>query len=400
MSDEIDALQAVAVAATAGARSNKGSPSAGEVINLADDVTNNNSRKRPFQSLTSPVARLSNSQPFSHFGSSKKQPRSGKKSYQPKIWNGAPDPEASAKMDVAVADMIHSNLMPFTFGRDIKFLKCIDLARYVPADYITPDRRAVGGKLLKTLYTINWQEGVAMLVSDSMLYGVTLFGDGATIRTIPMINALAAGVNNPFCLLDVFDCSEHCSNAGKKDASYIAKLFLPLIKQLENTMDKNVSSCWICMPIVSFFYSPTYALSFKSTFRTKSTKELLILCSLTEHLMSRMLEECYKQGIRASQWGTVQSMSSLSSFQMSSPRCQNLRFLQTLPRSFGTFLDLQGMSPLPYSTSCPRSTTRASALVSSNHLTVGWLVIKLLYCVCCASRMHSRLRLHLPSSKS
>ena len=79
MSDEIDALQAVAVAATAGARSNKGSLSAGEVINLADDVTNNNSRKRPFQSLTSPVARLSNSQPFSHFGSSKKQPRSGKK---------------------------------------------------------------------------------------------------------------------------------------------------------------------------------------------------------------------------------------------------------------------------------------------------------------------------------
>ena len=60
-----------------------------------------------------------------------------------------------------------------------------------------------------------------MLLADSTLFGLTLFGDGATIKTIPMINALAAGVNNPFALLDVFDCSEHCSKAGKKDASLL-----------------------------------------------------------------------------------------------------------------------------------------------------------------------------------
>ena len=98
--------------------------------------------------------------------------------------------------------------------------------------YITPDRHTVGGKLLKTLYFINWNEGITILVTDSKLYGVCLFGDGATIKTIPMINALAAGVNNPFCLLDVFDCSEQCSKEGKKDTAYHAKLFLPLIHQL------------------------------------------------------------------------------------------------------------------------------------------------------------------------
>ena len=257
VSDEIDELQAVAVATTLGTKSNADRASAVKVIDLARSKDSNENRKIPFAFLTSPGAttdrKLFKSQPSTHFGSSRKRQNTGNKTYQPMIWNGAPDPEASAKMDVAVADMIHSNLMPFTFGRDMKFMKCMNLARTLPADYVPPDRDAVGGKLLKTLYTINWNEGVSILVADSKLYGVTLFGDGATIRTIPMINALAAGVNNAFCLLDVFDCSEHCSNAGKKDASYTAKLFEPLINQLENTLDKNVSAFgFVCQLSLSF----------------------------------------------------------------------------------------------------------------------------------------------------
>ena len=163
-----------------------------------------------------------------------------KNSRQPLIWSGAPDPNAKAQMDVTVADMIHSNAMPFVFARDLKFLRCLELARKVPVDYILPDCHAISGPLLKALYTINLTESIAMLLADSNMFGITLFGDGATIKTIPMINALAAGVNNPLALLDVFDCSEHCSKAGKKDASYIAKLFLSLIKTLENTKDRNV----------------------------------------------------------------------------------------------------------------------------------------------------------------
>ena len=262
VSDEIDAIQSVAVASSQRA-SSKVDSSGAEVINLADNDNANANRKTLFQSLTSNI-RTSNrpSSTTSHFGSSQKRHKTGKNSYQPMIWNGAPDPEAKAKMDVAVADMIHSNSMPFTFARDLKFMKVINLARTLPSDYITPDRRAVGGKLLKTLYTINWKEGITMLVADSKLYGVSIFGDGATIKNIPMINALAAGVNNPFCLLDVFDCSEHCSKAGKKDAAYHAKLFLSLIDQLENTMDKNVRCLWICAQTVSFFFSLILFLSF------------------------------------------------------------------------------------------------------------------------------------------
>lgn len=393
MSNDIDDLQAVVVAATLGAKKSNTAVPVG-VINLADDDNTNDNRKRPFQSQIrqSTTRSISTSESTSHFVSRTKTRKTGKNSHQPLIWNGAPDPEAKAKMDIAMADMILSNCMPFTFARDMKFLKCLKLARTLPADYITPDRNAVGGKLLKSLYTVNWQEGVNMVVADSKLFGVNIFGDGATIKTIPMINALAAGVNNPFCLLDVFDCSEHCSKAGKKDASYIAKLFLPLIHQLENTLDKNVRCLDNLYINCIVLFLANMFLSFSPIFRTRSTKVLLISYSLMEHLMSKMRGEFYRQGIHVSQLGMVPNMSPLSSSLMSSPRSPHLRFLQTLQRSFITFSGPQGMSSLPYSISTLKSTTRGSGLASSSHLTAGWLVIKLLYCVSCVSKMHSRLQ--------
>jgi len=251
MSGEIDVTQAVAVATTLASSSRRRRGFTSEpMINLADgpdadDHSANDNRKRPFETsqtrltTTTPAPSSNSNAPPNHFASRGAKTKTPKNKRQQKIWNGTPDPESSMKMDIAIADLIHSNVLPFTFGKDMKFQKCIDIARRLPPDYVPPDRHAVGGPLLNALYSINWTEGITMLLADCQLYGITLFGDGATIKTIPMINALAAGVNNPFALLDVFDCSEHCSKAGKKDAPYIAKLFLPLIKRLEESRDKN-----------------------------------------------------------------------------------------------------------------------------------------------------------------
>ncbi len=35
------------------------------------------------------------------------------------------------------------------------------------------------------------------------------------------------------CLLDIIDCSQHMSDGGKKDAWYIAKKFLPVMKEID-----------------------------------------------------------------------------------------------------------------------------------------------------------------------
>ena len=66
---------------------------------------------------------------------------------------------------------------------------------------------------------------------------MTVFGDITTIKTCHLINILAAGVNNPFALLNVVDCTNHASAGKKKDAKYIACLIHPFIEKMELESD-------------------------------------------------------------------------------------------------------------------------------------------------------------------
>ena len=53
----------------------------------------------------------------------------------------------------------------------------------------------------------------------------------------PLVNVLAAGVNNSFALLDIADCTDHLSNGGEKDAMHIAKIIMPLIELIKSELD-------------------------------------------------------------------------------------------------------------------------------------------------------------------
>ena len=163
MSNEIDKTQAVPALATTLARlansqttmlANFQTTIPPSVINLGNNNNSNENHKRPYSTVQSQLTTTSpsSSTPSSHFGASRMRPKIAKNTMQLKIWSGAPDPDAKTKMDVAVADMIHSNAMDFNFGRDLKFMKVIQIARTLPADYVPPACRDVGGRLLETLY--------------------------------------------------------------------------------------------------------------------------------------------------------------------------------------------------------------------------------------------------------
>ena len=87
----------------------------------------------------------------------------------------------------------------------------LDIARRLPADYKPPNRHIVSGPLLETLYNENWKENMSSLLKGSREFGVSVFGDGATIVKVPMINVLAASPNNSEATLDIIDCSDHCA---------------------------------------------------------------------------------------------------------------------------------------------------------------------------------------------
>ena len=78
---------------------------------------------------------------------------------------------------------------------------------------------------------------MSLLLSKARIFGITVFGDGATIKNVALMNVLAAGVNNPFALLDITNCTHHLARWGKKDARYIANIVMPLIKQMESELD-------------------------------------------------------------------------------------------------------------------------------------------------------------------
>ena len=173
----------------------------------------------------------------SFFNPPNKKSKSNSTVTQMKLCGNSIDPNAGARMDVAITDFLHSHLLPFSLAQDPKLIKIINEARKLGPLYTPPHRNAISGKYLDALYVTHWKEQMKTLISEAHIFGITIFGDGATVKTIPLFNILAAGVNNPFALLDIADCTGHLAEGGKKDAKYIAKVIMPLIQQIESEED-------------------------------------------------------------------------------------------------------------------------------------------------------------------
>ena len=112
-----------------------------------------------------------------------------KKFKQSKMWQGVSDPAASLELDVAIADFVLSRNYDFALVADEKFKRVLDVARRAPPSYKPPTPARVGGELLVKLYDVNWQQETERLLKDSRTYGISMYGDGATIQTFPKINA-------------------------------------------------------------------------------------------------------------------------------------------------------------------------------------------------------------------
>ena len=152
---------------------------------------------------------------------------------QKKIYNDLRNPEISGKMDAANSDWIHSTNQPFNTAEDDKFKFFLNLARHLPVNYVPP-HNSVGGPLLDANYKNTMESAITKLKTGAVTFGLTFFGDGATIQRNPKMNLLASGVHEPAAVIDVIviDCSGHMSLGGKKDASYIANLFLPWFRKV------------------------------------------------------------------------------------------------------------------------------------------------------------------------
>jgi hypothetical protein len=87
----------------------------------------------------------------------------------------------------------------------------------------------MAGLLLDNIYQSTYDDQMRLLLKESRVFGIALFGNGATIQKVPMMIFLESSPNSPFALLDIVDCTSEMAKGGKKDAKYIAGLLMSII---------------------------------------------------------------------------------------------------------------------------------------------------------------------------
>ena len=168
---------------------------------------------------------------------------SGKKSYlQLKVHDGS-NVSLESKLTMAIADMIHSCGLPFSLSSNIKFRKVLNLARNAPSAYRPPGRNQVAVELLDINYDSYMEKNRKKLSEDIEIFGLTFYGDGATVRKMPLINILASGGHLHTAVMEIVDATEQVQNSGKKDARYLASLFRPHIDSFEKKFPNCIDYC-------------------------------------------------------------------------------------------------------------------------------------------------------------
>ncbi len=129
-------------------------------------------------------------------------------------------------------------VFPFSMSDDALFKQILAKARVTNHKYVPPTRYQVAGRLLDANFAAYQKDSLDSFLADVETYGVSIFGDGATIVNTPMINILAGSPTNPIFVLDVVDCIKHMMTAGKKEVRYIAKQILPLMQNIDPSKNR------------------------------------------------------------------------------------------------------------------------------------------------------------------
>ncbi len=69
----------------------------------------------------------------------------------------------------------------------------IKAAHHVPTSYKPPDRRKIGGELLKKNFDKYMGETTKKLLRDVDIFGLSCYGEGVTLMKCPLTNVLFSG---------------------------------------------------------------------------------------------------------------------------------------------------------------------------------------------------------------
>jgi hypothetical protein len=118
----------------------------------------------------------------------------------------------AAKLTTAIAEFVFCKGLSFSAVDGEQFLQVLKLARLVKGEYRPPSCKVLSNELLEISYQGRLDRYMVDLATDSEVYGLTLFGDGATVHGMPLMNILASGVQEPCAVLSIVDCKFQFKN--------------------------------------------------------------------------------------------------------------------------------------------------------------------------------------------
>jgi hypothetical protein len=194
------------------------------------------------------------------------------------------DPDLESRLSAAIATFIHCCGLPFSIANHPQFLKVLSLAKRVGTKYTPPDRKVISGILLDLAYDNLQEKQKHELLKEVKQFGLSLYGDGATIHKMPLMNLLASGVHQNVAVLDIIDATSYIDNGGKKDAEYIASLFQPYIEMFEIESPNSVD-------YLSFDGAGNVQLAGKIL---AAKYPRIIVTHGAEHVISLFFQDCFK----------------------------------------------------------------------------------------------------------
>jgi hypothetical protein len=112
----------------------------------------------------------------------------------------------ATKLTSAIAEFVYCKGLSFSSVEGSHFLEILRLAKLVPTSYRPPTRKVLANELLDISYSNRMETFMSRLAIDVDVYGLSLFGDGATVHGMPLMNILASGVSEPSAVLAIVDC--------------------------------------------------------------------------------------------------------------------------------------------------------------------------------------------------
>ena len=227
----------------------------------------------------------------SFFGQNKK-PRNQPKANQLLLTGNSVDENALTKMDTALVVLTHSLGFSFEFPSNPLMVRVLEVARILPPAYVPPSAFKIGGQLPDKVYSHANADNLLSLLNQASKIGLTIFGDGATIVKSPLVNILAAGVKTPSAMMDIVDCTHHCSRGYKKDERYLTGEFVPVINKIHNDVDAHGRKCRKAVQLITFDGAINFQKAAKTVVQTFPWMKVI---HSAEHTVSLFFSDLFEK---------------------------------------------------------------------------------------------------------